>query len=100
MQQGLSEATERGKQLMETARDTAERAGSYAQASVSRLSDRAQDVAGDLMQDARAGVERFTGRDLNAWSRDLRRFVEERPLQAVLVTAAIGYILGKIVKRG
>ena len=33
-------------------------------------------------------------------SSDLRRFVQERPLQAVLVTVAIGYILGKIVKRG
>ena len=100
MNQGLSDVTERGKQLMDTARETAERAGSYAQASVSRLSDRAQDVAGDVFHEARAGVERFTGRDLDAWSSDLRRFVQERPLQAVLVTVAIGYILGKIVKRG
>jgi ElaB/YqjD/DUF883 family membrane-anchored ribosome-binding protein len=97
---GANEATERAKRLMDTARDTAERAGSYAQASVSRLSDRAQDVAGELMQDARAGMERFTGRDLDAWSADLRRFVQERPLQAILVTVAIGYVLGKILKRG
>ena len=97
--QGLSEATERGKHLVESARETAERAGSYAQASVSRLSDRAQDVAGDLLHDTRASVERFTGRDVEAWTADLRRFVQERPLQAILATVAIGYILGKIIKR-
>ena len=96
---GMNEATERGKRLIEGARDTTERAGSYAQASVSRMSERAQDVASDLMQDARAGVERFTGRNLDAWNADLRRFVQERPLQAILVTVAVGYILGKILKR-
>ena len=98
--EGLSEATERGRRLVDTARDTAERAGTYAQASVTRLSDRAQDVASDLMNDARARVEQFTGRDLEAWTADVRRFVQERPLQAILVTAALGYVLGKILKRG
>ena len=97
---GLTDATERGKQLMDTARETAERAGSYAQDSMSRWSDRAQDVAGDFAHDARAGVERFTGVDLDAWGSDIRRFVQERPLQAMLVTIAIGYVLGKILKRG
>src|SRR5262245_40007004 len=94
-----SEATEQGRRLLDTARETAERAGSYAQASVSRLSDRAQDVAGDLLKDARARVEHFTGRDVDAWTADLRRFIRERPLQAILVTITVGYILGKILKR-
>jgi len=62
--------------LMESARDVAERAGTYAQSSVRRLSDRAPHVA------------------------DVRRFVRERPLQAMPVTAAIGYVLGKILRRG
>jgi ElaB/YqjD/DUF883 family membrane-anchored ribosome-binding protein len=94
------EAADQGRRLMDTARDAAERAGSYAQASVSRFSSRAQDVAGDLAGDARMQVERFTGRDIEAWTSDLRRFVQERPLQAILVTAAVGYVLGKILKRG
>ena len=97
--EGLNQATEQGRRLVESARDAAERAGSYAQTSVSRLSGRAQDVAGDLVGDARAQVERFTGRDIDAWSADLRRFVQERPLQAILATVAVGYILGKILKR-
>jgi len=66
---------------------------------VNRWSDRAQDVAGDLATDAREQVERFTGRDLDAWTNDLRRFVQERPLQAVLVTVAVGYVLGKMLRR-
>jgi ElaB/YqjD/DUF883 family membrane-anchored ribosome-binding protein len=98
--EGLSEATERGRRLVESARDTAERAGAYAQAGMSRLSDRAQDVAGDLMEDTRARVQRFTGRDLDAWTSDVRRFVQERPLQAILATVVVGYILGKIMRRG
>ena len=97
--EAMNEATERGKRLVDTARDTAERAGSYAQASVSRLSDRAQDVATDLADDARERLEKFTGRDLDAWTADLRRFVQERPLQAILATVVVGYILGKILKR-
>ena len=96
---GLTHATEQGRRLVDSARDVAERAGSYAQTSVSRLSDRAQDVAGDLAEDARVQLERFTGRNLDAWTSDIRRFVQDRPMQAILITVAIGYVLGKIMKR-
>jgi ElaB/YqjD/DUF883 family membrane-anchored ribosome-binding protein len=100
MSDGVSEATEQGRRLMESAKDAAERAGSYAQASVHRLSGRAQNVAGELVDDARTQVERFTGRDLDAWTADVRRFVQDRPLQAIAITIGVGYILGKILKRG
>jgi ElaB/YqjD/DUF883 family membrane-anchored ribosome-binding protein len=96
---GVGQVTEQGRRLVDSARDMAERAGTYAQSSVSRLSDRAQHVAGDLAEDAREQLERFTGRNVDAWASDVRRFVQERPLQAILVTAAIGYVLGKILKR-
>lgn len=96
----LGHPADQGKRLMDTAREAAERAGSYAQSSVSRLSGRASDVAGDLMDDARQKVERFTGRDIEAWTDDVRSFVQKRPLQAVLITVAVGYILGKMLKRG
>jgi ElaB/YqjD/DUF883 family membrane-anchored ribosome-binding protein len=96
---GLNQATEQGRRLMDSARDIAERAGSYAQSSVTRLSDRAQHAAGDFAEDAREQLERFTGRSVDAWTTDVRRFVQERPLQAILVTAAIGYVLGKILRR-
>jgi len=96
----MTPATEQGRRLVESARDAAERAGAHAQTSVSRLSDRAQSVAGDLAEDAREQVERFTGRKVDAWADDLRRFVQDRPLQAVLITVAVGYVLGKLLKRG
>ena len=86
--EGMNQAAEQGRKLMESA-----------QASVSRLSDRAQDVAGDLVDDARTQVERFTGRDIDAWTNDLRRFVQDRPLQAIAITIGIGYVLGKMLKR-
>jgi ElaB/YqjD/DUF883 family membrane-anchored ribosome-binding protein len=93
-------AADQGRRLVDSAREVAERAGSYAQGSVSRLSDRAQDVAGDLAEDARVRLERFTGRNLDAWTSDVRRFVQDRPLQAILITVAVGYVLGKMLKRG
>lgn len=98
--EGMESAADQGRRLAESARDLAERAGTYAQGSVSRLSDRAQDVAGDLAEDARVRLERFTGRNLEAWTSDVRRFVQDRPLQAVLITVAVGYVLGKMLKRG
>jgi ElaB/YqjD/DUF883 family membrane-anchored ribosome-binding protein len=98
--EGMEAAADQGRRLVESARDLAERAGTYAQGSVSRLSDRAQDVAGDLAEDARVRLERFTGRNLDAWTSDVRRFVQDRPLQAVLITVAVGYVLGKMLKRG
>ena len=98
--EGLEAAADQGRRLVESARDLAERAGTYAQGSVSRLSDRATDVAGDLAEDARVRLERFTGRNLEAWTSDVRRFVQDRPLQAVLITVAVGYVLGKMLKRG
>jgi ElaB/YqjD/DUF883 family membrane-anchored ribosome-binding protein len=99
--EGLGEtAADQGRRLVDSAREMAERAGSYAQGSVSRLSDRAQDVAGELAEDARVRLERFTGRNLDAWTADVRRFVQDRPLQAILITVAVGYVLGKMLKRG
>lgn len=96
---GLTQMTDQGRRLVDSAREMAERAGSYAQTSVSRLSDRAQDVAGDFAEDARTQLERFTGRNLDAWTADVRRFVQDRPMQAILITVAIGYVLGKMLKR-
>jgi ElaB/YqjD/DUF883 family membrane-anchored ribosome-binding protein len=100
MSDGVNEVADQGRRLMESAKDAAERAGSYAQASVHRMSGRAQDVAGELVEDAREHVERFTGRNLEAWMADVRRFVQDRPLQAIAITIGVGYILGKILKRG
>ena len=100
MSDGMSDAADQGRKLMESAKDAAERAGTYAQASVHRISGRAQDMAGDLVEDASSQIEHFTGRNIDAWTADVRRFVQDRPLQAIAITIGVGYILGKILKRG
>jgi ElaB/YqjD/DUF883 family membrane-anchored ribosome-binding protein len=63
-----------------------------AQRSTRRVADEAQDVLGDQ-------VERLTGRPMDAWMRDARRYVQEHPLQAVALTIGLGFVLGKMLAR-
>jgi ElaB/YqjD/DUF883 family membrane-anchored ribosome-binding protein len=68
--------------------DVAERAGSYVQQQLTDLSDRAQNLARE-----------YTGRPFDEWVGDVRHFVRTHPLQALVATIGIGYILGKIARR-
>jgi ElaB/YqjD/DUF883 family membrane-anchored ribosome-binding protein len=79
----------------ERAADVAERAGGYVQASMGRVSDRAQDLA----QNASARVEQLTGRSVESLAGDVSRLVRDNPLRAIAVTIAIGYVLGKVLGR-
>jgi ElaB/YqjD/DUF883 family membrane-anchored ribosome-binding protein len=93
----VSEGSERStRQLVSSAQDVAERAGAYVQARMTRASERAQDLA----QDASDRVERLTGQSVESWIADARSFVRDRPLRAVVITVAIGFVLGKLVTRG
>jgi ElaB/YqjD/DUF883 family membrane-anchored ribosome-binding protein len=85
---------ERGK-LVDSAQDVAERAGAYVQAGMTRASRRARDLA----QDASERVEGLTGKSVESWVDDLRSFVRDRPVQAILGMVAFGYILGKVLTR-
>ena len=78
-----------------TAQDVAERAGSYVQQQVAQLSDRAQDLA----RDAGDRLKDYTGRPLDAWVAETRAFVRAHPLQVLAGTIAVGYVLGKLVRR-
>jgi ElaB/YqjD/DUF883 family membrane-anchored ribosome-binding protein len=62
----------------------ADRAGAYVQG-------RARDVSEQ--------VERLTGRSMESWTGDLRRYVQQHPLQAVALTIGLGFVLGKILAR-
>jgi ElaB/YqjD/DUF883 family membrane-anchored ribosome-binding protein len=68
----------------ERAHELAGRAGAYVQ-------ERARDV-GDR-------VERLTGRSMESLTRDASQYVRQHPLQAIALTIALGFLLGKILSR-
>ena len=57
-----------------------------------RLATDAQDAIGEQ-------VERLTGRPMESWMGDARRYVQDHPLQAVAITIGLGFVLGKILAR-
>ena len=63
-----------------------------AQRNTRRLAGEAQDMIGEQ-------VERLTGRPMDTWMRDARRYVQDHPLQAVAVTIGLGFVLGKLMAR-
>jgi ElaB/YqjD/DUF883 family membrane-anchored ribosome-binding protein len=63
-----------------------------AQRNTRRLASEAQDMIGEQ-------VERLTGRPMDSWMRDARRYVQDHPLQAVAVTIGLGFVLGKLMAR-
>jgi ElaB/YqjD/DUF883 family membrane-anchored ribosome-binding protein len=91
------EATaEAARQGVDAAREAADRAGSYVQAQMTRVSARAQDLA----EDANARVTELTGRPIESWAAEARTAVREHPLAAIAVAIGFGYVVGKLVMRG
>ena|SRR5918992_1793770 len=88
-------AADSGRRLVDSAQDVAARAGAVMQKGLGRAGERAQDLA----EDANQRVVRLTGRPIESWTGDMRRYVQEHPLQAVAITVAIGYVLGKLLSR-
>ena len=92
----MSESGQAGaRRMADSAQDTASKAGSYMQARIGRVSARAQDYA----QGANDQIERVTGRPLESWTADARRFVQDHPLQAIALTVGLGFVLGKMLTR-
>lgn len=91
-----SAGEERARRLMDRAQAAASRAGDYVQASVSRVAERAQELA----RDASDRMTRMTGRPLPAWTAEARDLVRQHPLRALAITMGVGYLLGKLMKRG
>ena len=91
----LTAAETQTRRAVLAAQDAAGRAGSYVQQQVTELSDRAQDLA----RGANDWIREYTGRSTEAWIADVRGFVRTHPLQALVVTVGVGYVLGKIMKR-
>ena len=57
-----------------------------------RLATEAQEALGEQ-------VERLTGRPMESWMQDARRYVQAHPLRAVALTIGLGFVLGKILAR-
>ncbi len=83
------------RRMADSAQETAAKAGTYVQARIGRVSERAQ----DYVQDANDQIERVTGRPLESWTAEARRFVQGHPLQAIALTVGLGFVLGKMLKR-
>jgi ElaB/YqjD/DUF883 family membrane-anchored ribosome-binding protein len=63
------------------------------------LADRAGAYVQGRARDVSEQVERLTGRSMESWTGDLRRYVQQHPLQAVAITIGLGFVLGKILAR-
>jgi ElaB/YqjD/DUF883 family membrane-anchored ribosome-binding protein len=63
-----------------------------AQRNARRLAGDAQDAIGEQ-------VQRLTGRPMESWVEDARRYVQQHPLKAVAVTIGLGFVLGKLLAR-
>jgi len=63
------------------------------------MAARASEFVSERARDVGQQVERLTGRSTDAWMRDARRFVQDHPLQAVVLTVGLGFVLGKILSR-
>ncbi|MGH7392456.1 MAG: hypothetical protein ACREM3_23815 [Candidatus Rokuibacteriota bacterium] len=87
---------ESGRPMAETAHTATGRAGEYARTGVSHLRGRAHELA----REAEDQLEQYTGRSLGQWTAEIRDFVRTHPLQALAVTIGVGYVLGKLARRG
>jgi ElaB/YqjD/DUF883 family membrane-anchored ribosome-binding protein len=77
---------------MEAMGDTAARAASSMQTRLNRVSDRAQEFATDA-QDQLSHL----GSSMGPYMDQAKRFVQERPLQAIAITIGLGFVLGKLL---
>ncbi|HXH85067.1 MAG TPA: hypothetical protein VNN07_19315 [Candidatus Tectomicrobia bacterium] len=102
----LDNVTEMGQRAQRRAAEMASRAGAYAQERAEEMTGRAQEMAsraGDYVQERAEAVDarlqRMTGRSVEEMTRDVRRWVENHPLQAIAMTIGVGFLLGKILTR-
>ena len=94
--ESIGQTTRRGaRQRAGDAQDMTTRASGYAQ----ELAERAGDYVSRRARDVGDQVERLTGRPADAWMREARRFVQDHPLRAVVLTIALGFVLGKLLAR-
>jgi ElaB/YqjD/DUF883 family membrane-anchored ribosome-binding protein len=65
------------------------------QSRINRVSDRAQDLASDAGEQ----LSQLRG-SMVPYMDQARRFVQDRPLQAIALTIGLGFVLGKLLGGG
>jgi len=63
------------------------------------MADRAGAYVHTRARDMSEQMERLTGRSMESWTREARRYAQQHPLQAVALTIGLGFVLGKILAR-
>jgi ElaB/YqjD/DUF883 family membrane-anchored ribosome-binding protein len=77
---------------MDAMGDTAARAASSMQTRLNRVSEKAQDLASDAGEQLQQ-----LGGSMGPYMDQAKRFVQERPLQAIALTIGLGFVLGKLL---
>jgi ElaB/YqjD/DUF883 family membrane-anchored ribosome-binding protein len=76
-----------------------QRVSGQAQARALQLADRAGDYVQEHARSVSEQVTRLTGRSMDSWTRDARRYARHHPLQAIALTVGLGFVLGKVLAR-
>ena len=76
-----------------------ERMGEQAQARALDIADRAGDYVQERARVADQQLTRLTGRSMESWTRQARDYAQQHPLQAIVLTIGLGFVLGKILAR-
>ena len=69
---------------------------------IERASAHAHDLAErarDLTRETRRQIQRVRETSLPSWTGDVRTYLREHPLQAIVAMIAVGYVLGKLARR-
>jgi ElaB/YqjD/DUF883 family membrane-anchored ribosome-binding protein len=93
--EAMREATDAPGRVIESAHGAVSRAGAYVQERAGRASERARDLA----RDAREQLMRVRETSLPSWPGEVRSYLREHPLQAIVAMIAVGYVLGKFTRR-
>ncbi len=92
-----------GKDVMESLDEESERRMGRAQELASRATDYVQSTVKrgqDLVRAAGDRLTDLTGRPVESWPGEARRLIQGYPLQAIAVAVGLGYVLGKVLRRG
>jgi ElaB/YqjD/DUF883 family membrane-anchored ribosome-binding protein len=74
-------------------------AGEYGQ-KISDAASRARDYASDAFSSATDKIKELQGRDPKELIEDAKEFARQKPGQTILISAAVGVVLGLLLKGG